>query len=69
MLQSLHPPLAGFFLGPVYTARNREGALGPFIIIVIGKHQNTYLTLALRLRPGSVWLLVSVVAERPVMLS
>ena len=70
MLQSFYPPLAGFFLGPTQAGppETEKGPWGPFII-VIGTYQKTYLTLALRLRPGSVWLLVSVVAERPVMLS
>ena len=70
MLQSFYPPLAGFFLGPTQAGppETEKGPWGPFII-VMDEDQNTDLALALRLRPGSVWLLVSALAARPVMLS
>lgn len=66
----LTPAPGGFLLGPTQAGppETEKGPWGPFII-VMDEYQNTYLTLALRLRPGSVWLLVSALAARPVMLS
>ncbi len=65
VLQSFHPPPAGFFLA--VRLRHEKGARRP--LVVMGIHQNTYLTRALRLRPGSVLLLVLALALCPVMLS
>ncbi|MNP67512.1 hypothetical protein D3C76_1633550 [compost metagenome] len=70
-MQSFYPPRAGFFFvaGTAPFSSIKKGAIQPLLHHCHFAYQNTYLTRALRLRPGSVWLLVLLVALRPVMLS